>query len=974
MPSPSIIDRFRGTRFKSGELPPSFFLEDPARAHYVDRGHLDIFAVERIDHEVVGRRQFVARITPGGVAFGFLPLPDPQTPERSFSFLAAPSVDAVLIEGSRDGIAADALDLAAVDWIDEWVFQLSEFLVRRQAPPRNALLLEAEPEMSFPAGACLSSHHATIIWITASGPARLAGRGDLVIEAGEPLFPISERSWLELETPAEVSALLTPTALLNKGFWLAFDRFAARILEFAALRLVEHEQAADARHLSAHQARRTTVTRALGSLGGILGTAADGTLPDSAPGQSSLYAATRLVATAVGTPLAPSAKIPDTTDPKRAVAAIARTSGIRTRTVSLKPEWWRKDGPSVVGFTTGDNRPLALLADGRGRYRVVDPDSGRTQTVGAREAETIASTAVMLYPPLPDSATGKALIRFALHGRGRDIGLVVAMIVLSGPISLLVPILTGKLLADIIPRADIAMWGAALGALLIGALSGTVFRFVLAISLLRIESRIDERLQAAVWNRLVSLPVSFFRRFTAGDLASRANAVSSLHQLLTGAVTASVIGGILSLYSFGLLFYYSWSLALAAGGMLLILAVAGLIFANRQMRHHRAALRIEGALDGLVFQIINGLAKLRVANAGSFALAWWGERYSEQMRETLAARRWGVGQIAFVSLFQPLSVLALFAIIYYAFARGGSQSSFGLADFLSFNAAFGQLIGTMTGLMGAMLAVAAAIPLFERVRPILDTKPETPTGVIDPGELIGSIEFANVSFRYLPEGPDAVDSMSFRIRPGDYVAFVGPSGSGKSTVYRLLLGFEQQNSGAILLDGHDLSSLDMPAVRSRMGVVLQNGQLVAGSILENILGASGLTTEDAWRAAQAAGIEEDIRAMPMELHTVLAEGGAGLSGGQRQRLLIARALARKPRIMLLDEATSALDNRTQKIVQESLNNLNITRVVIAHRLSTIRDVDRIFVLEGGRLVESGRYNDLVERDGAFASLLRRQLV
>ena len=216
--------------------------------------------------------------------------------------------------------------------------------------------------------------------------------------------------------------------------------------------------------------------------------------------------------------------------------------------------------------------------------------------------------------------------------------------------------------------------------------------------------------------------------------------------------------------------------------------------------------------------------------------------------------------------------------------------------------------------------------------------------------------------------------MSFRVPPKGYVAFVGPSGSGKSTIYRLMLGFEQPVSGAVLVDGHNLSSLDLPSLRARMGVVLQNGQLMPDSIYKNIVLAAPLTMARAWEAARAAGFEEDIRAMPMEMQTLLPEGGGGLSGGQRQRLLIARALARKPRILLFDEATSALDNRTQAIVQESLRGLNVTRVVIAHRLSTVQDADRIFVLEGGRIVESGSYDELMHAGGAFARLARRQLV
>ena len=517
------------------------------------------------------------------------------------------------------------------------------------------------------------------------------------------------------------------------------------------------------------------------------------------------------------------------------------------------------------------------------------------------------------------------------------------------------------------------LWLAALGALLLVAFGNAVFAIVRGLSLLKIEGRVDERLQAAIWSRLIALPAPFFRDFTAGDLENRANGISEIRQVLTGAAVQAALGGIFSSFSLVLLFYYNWSLALGVCGLLLVLIGATYILSREQLRHYRAVFRAQGTINGFVFQMICGLAKLRVANAESYALARWAQRFAEQKRETLAALRWAAGLHVVVGMFRPLALIAIFALVYYAFMRGGDPS-FDLAAFLSFHAAFGQLTGAVIGLTAAATTAMGVIPLLERVQPILDAQPETADGGIDPGDLKGDIEFANVTFCYTPDSPNAIDGLSFRIRQGDYVAFVGPSGCGKSTIYRLLLGFEQPDAGTVFLDGHDLSSLDMTAVRGPMGVVLQNGQVVAGSIFENIAGLSPLSAEEAWAAARAAALEDDIRAMPMGMRTMLPEGGTGLSVGQKQRLLIARALARKPRVLLFDEATSALDNRAQAVVQASLKKLGITRVVIAHRLSSIRDVDRIYVLKAGRIVESGTYDQLIERAGVFAALARRQLV
>jgi ABC-type bacteriocin/lantibiotic exporter with double-glycine peptidase domain len=265
------------------------------------------------------------------------------------------------------------------------------------------------------------------------------------------------------------------------------------------------------------------------------------------------------------------------------------------------------------------------------------------------------------------------------------------------------------------------------------------------------------------------------------------------------------------------------------------------------------------------------------------------------------------------------------------------------------------------------------VPLIKFTEPILSAQPEVDSSKADPGRLSGNIEIVNTTFRYERGGPKILDSLSITIRPGEFIALVGPSGCGKSTLMKLLLGFERPETGGIYYDSRDLRNLDMQAVRRQIGVVLQTGKLMPGSLYENIRGPTEATVDDAWEAARMAGIEEDIRAMPMGLHTVLTEGTASLSGGQVQRLLIARALVGKPRILLFDEATSALDNRTQAVVTESLSRLNVTRVAIAHRLSTVMEATRIYVLDGGKVAEMGSYSELMAKNGIFADLAKRQL-
>ena len=972
-----VAERINGVSFKAGANQP-FLMDDPARAFWVEDGHLDIFAIKLLSNEVATRTPFVTRVPAGSMCFGAQRLAGRGGSEGLFAFLAVPSMDAVIIVGERARVASkENFDLDAVIWIDEWVARLSEFPVRGGSPPpRNAALLDADPNVPYPAGTAVSAHHSDIVWVSANRPISFIGDGDLTVGDGSHLVPLSERTWFELDGDTEVTALQTPAVVVAERLWPSLDRFSALILEYAAIAERRKIDTYSDYYQTLLRSRETTTTKMFGTLGQVLGVAQDQEQKIAASsGETPLRTAVSIVAEAAGVTLEIARNVKEPADPEEAVETLVRPSGIRSRRITLTADWWRRDGPSLIALAGEEKRPIALLSDGRGSYRAVDPTAGKSFAVSEKDAAAIGRHGMMLYSPLPlDIKDGLSALRVSLRGRSRDLGVLITMAVLGALVALLTPVATGELLAEVVPRVDTSMWVAYLVALVFAAFGTAMFDVVRALALLRIEGRIDERLQAAVWIRLLSLPAPFFRRFTAGDLADRANGITMIRQMLTGATATAVIGGVFSVFSFALLFYYSWELALSAAALLIVLIVATWIFARGAMKHHRAAFTAQGLIDGFVFQLITGLSKLRMANAEADALVHWAERYAVQKRRTLSARRWAAAQFTFNSMFTPLASLTLFALIWYMLIEGGQQASFGLADFLSFNAAFGQFAASMVGLTAAWTTVISTIPLFERVQPILEEQPEIAVGGADPGDLTGEIEFSNVCFRYLPSVPNAVDGVSFQIRPGDFVAFVGPSGSGKSTIYRLLLGFEVPDSGAIFLDGNDLSSLDMAAIRSRMGVVLQNSQLSADSILKNITCGAPMTMDEAWEAARAVGLAEDVEAMPMGMHTVLPEGGGGLSGGQKQRLLIARAMARKPRIMLFDEATSALDNRTQAIVQASLKQLSITRVVIAHRLSTVQDADQIFVLEAGRIVESGRYDDLMEQNGVFTSLARRQVV
>ena len=429
-------------------------------------------------------------------------------------------------------------------------------------------------------------------------------------------------------------------------------------------------------------------------------------------------------------------------------------------------------------------------------------------------------------------------------------------------------------------------------------------------------------------------------------------------------VTTAVLGAMFSIFSYALLFAYDVRLALVATMVLIGALAVGAVMVVVQVRDRRKANEVRGHQIGLIFQLLNGISKLRVAGAEARAFSVWA-----RLVAGASGRRADLAAVQVNVVYAALPLVALLVI--FPLAISGTDLSAG--TFLAFNAALTQVITAVVLLGTSLSAVAQIVPLYERVKPILVTLPEVEEARADPGELAGDIEFSGVTFRYAADGPTVLEKVSFRARSGEFVALVGPSGSGKSTMVRLLLGFETPESGSIHLDAQDLASLDLQAVRRQMGVVLQAGKLAAGSIYQNIVGSSPYSLDEAWEAARSSGLDDDIRQMPMGMHTMVMEGGSGLSGGQRQRLLIARAIVAKPRILLFDEATSALDNRTQSVVTESLARLRATRVVIAHRLSTVIRADQIHVVEAGRVVENGTYEELMAHEGPFARLAARQL-
>jgi len=541
----------------------------------------------------------------------------------------------------------------------------------------------------------------------------------------------------------------------------------------------------------------------------------------------------------------------------------------------------------------------------------------------------------------------------------------------TGLLGLATPVFTGMIFNDVIPSADRLQLFQLMAILLVIAVATLLFNVSSAIALVRIDGRLGAGIQSALWDRLLGLPMPFFRRYTAGDLANRAMGIDSIRRVLSGSVVTAVLAGIFSTFHFGLLFYYGGSLAWWATFLIGLAVLTKLVVGRVRLRFDRAAASVSTKLSGSVLQFLSSISKLRVAGAEIKAFSVWAREFSRQRRYRYRSRLLDNVLAAINAGFPLASQLVIFGLAMKLLTADTNPLPTG--NFLAFLASYTISLNGLLGASTALLSAASVIPMYEQARPILREKPEVDSGKAEPGTLSGAIEVQSVKFRYYSDGPLVLRDVKLQVRPGEFIAVVGPSGSGKSTLLRLLLGFEEPESGGIYYDGQDLANLDAQSVRAQIGVVLQNGQLMPGDIFTNIVGSSLATLDDAWEAARMAGLDQEIEAMPMKMHTIVSQGGGTISGGQRQRLMIARALVRKPKLLLFDEATSALDNRTQQLVTDSLDLMQASRIVVAHRLSTILHADRIYVMESGRVVQTGNYDELLEREGTFRELAKRQI-
>ena len=673
---------------------------------------------------------------------------------------------------------------------------------------------------------------------------------------------------------------------------------------------------------------------------------------------------------------------------------VLRPLGLMTRDVTLEEGWYKDAFGPMLGLYTGDKdgrgrgqsasdpgsgedspqeqdvpsgTMVALLPGKISGYRFRDPETGKMTRVNRSNASRIAPDALCFYRPLPMKSLGIP-----------DLLLYMKNCISSGDVILIfLATLAVTLVGMVEPKVYQMVTGPVLDSKSMSLLTGTAIFLIsatIASQLLsvvrslmmdRITIKTSLAVEASVMMRLLSLPLSFFRKYSSGELSSRTSAVSTLCSMLISNVFSMGLSSLLSLLYITQIFSFTPYLVVPSIAIILITVVSSLVTSLLQVRISREKMKLSAKEYGMSYAMVSGIRKIRLSGSEKRAFARWGRLYARNMELE----------------YNPPMFLKINSVIMTAISLIGNiilyylavKSRVGPSGYFAFSAAYGRVMGAFSSLAGIAISVAGIPPVLEMAEPILKTEPEITAGKEVITQIRGNIELNHISFRYEENTPLVLDDLSLKIRSGEYVAIVGRTGCGKSTLVRLLLGFEKPEKGAIYYDGHDLNTIDPRSLRRKMGVVTQDGQLFQGDIFSNItISAPHLTLNEAWEAAEIAGIARDIREMPMGMNTVISEGLGGISGGQKQRLMIARAVAPKPAILILDEATSALDNKTQKQVSEALDRLKCTRIVIAHRLSTIRNCDRILLIDKGTIREEGTYEELIGKGGAFAQLVERQ--
>ena len=665
----------------------------------------------------------------------------------------------------------------------------------------------------------------------------------------------------------------------------------------------------------------------------------------------------------------PQESIPD------ALARFATDSSVRLRPVRLSGDWVRKlqGGLLVQVRLAADREPeaLPLFKDWRGRpYLELPEDGGRRLPLTAGLLEQVEPVAYAFQPTLPaGKLTYREILVFGLRHARWSLVEIALWGTLSALLSLVMPLAFGLIVGTVILARDMTLLVGLVGALVTAALTLGMLKFAGEIAQLRLDGRLGALVHGAMVDRLLRLPAAVLRTQPSLILATQLETVDKFRRGMTQYMIAFGLAAIHFLVMSGFLLFYNVPAGLLAFGASLLLLIAAYAVGRRQFDVIYEGERIDVVVLAFVYDLIRLLPVLRASGAERLAFTQWAQNFlafQSRLNRSLA-----MGNV--FTMIEAGWSTAIYIAVFAAIAFGAADEETSVAAVavaVTFVAGLDKLVRAAREMSGAVMAGAKLLPQAKLARSFIEHTIEVPSGRVPIGTLSGAIELTGVGFAY--GGSAVLSDISLKIAAGSFVGIVGSSGSGKSTLVRLLLGLEEPRAGSISVDGRDLATLDRRLMRRQIGAVLQHSRLFPGSIFENIRGATAIGLDEAWEVADLAGIAGELRNFPMGLHTLVGEDGAGLSGGQAQRLLLARALAARPRLLVLDEATSALDQAAQDRFIGTLRQVEATRIMVAHRFSTLRHCDEIIVLDGGRIVDRGSFDALAGREGLFRAMLERQ--
>ena len=555
--------------------------------------------------------------------------------------------------------------------------------------------------------------------------------------------------------------------------------------------------------------------------------------------------------------------------------------------------------------------------------------------------------------------------------RAMAVGLV--LIAISRAASMVLPASTKFLIDDVIGQGREEL----LIPLVLAVLAATAVQGATAFSLTQLLTKAAQRmiadLRRQVQQHIGRLPVAYYDMTKTGSLISRIMSDVEGVRNLVGTGLVELVGGLLTaVIALGVLFWISPLLA----GMALTIVICFVTVFWYAFKHIRPIFRERGRIraevTGRLSESLSGVRVVKGYHAEDREAAVFSrgvQRLLENILKTMTST-------ALVSLSAVLLLGLVGAVVMYVGTQQIFAGTMTLGSFVTFTAFVAFLVSPLYQMVNIGTQVTEALAGLERTREVLDERPEDkdPARTADIGKIRGEVRFDNVLFSY-EEGKPVLHEVTFEANPGTVTALVGPSGSGKSTLIGLVAAFYKPSSGAITVDGSDLSATRLASYRSQLGVVLQDTFLFDGTIRENIaFSRPEASEEEIIAAGRIARVDEFAEVFEDRYETIVGERGVKLSGGQRQRVSIARAILADPRILILDEATSSLDSESEAMIQEGLSYLmrGRTTFVIAHRLSTIRRADQILVIDEGRIVERGRHDELLAQGGLYHELYMRQ--